>query len=188
MKNIRTDLDYFADIWDKALKDGVFKDAPKPPEPNRDSDFFGQWDGSEEVPMNECDAKYWARVYNLSKGTGPGAAPDPLREDAVATKDRIKKVSDRIANSANPIYPGTVGKDQDVKATRNWTDGPELQELAQLKVKLEKLESQMNAQEGLGKNGSSVQKQIDALRTKLDDLSDSLTNSRYGRDDDNTDN
>lgn len=181
MKNLHTDLDKYTDQWEKALKNGIFDDAPQPPAPSRDLDFFGQMGGEEIVPMNECDAKYWDRVYKLSKRTGPGCAPDPLapmKEEV--DKTAAKRVADKIANSANPIEPWTVGKDQDWKPTPNWTDGKELRELAEMKKKLEQLESKMNAQEGLGKSGDSIQKQIDAMRQKLDDLSDSLTNHRFG--------
>jgi hypothetical protein len=184
MKNIHSDLDKYTDQWEKALKDGFMDDSPHlpPPEAPGHSDFFGQWDGGEDTPLNECDAKYWAQVYELSKGNGPGTAPDPLtaiKEERAATKAELKFVTDKVGNAANPIYPYSAGKDQDMQPTANWTDGKELRELAELKKKLEKLESQMNAEEGNGKSGASIQKQIDSMRQKLDDLSDSLNGNRF---------
>lgn len=180
MKNLHTDLDKYTAQWEKALEKGIFDDAPQPVQPNRELDFFGQM-GGEDVPLNECDAKYWDRVYKLSRNTGPGQVPDPLTPLKEETdKTAVKRATDKIANSANPIEPWTVGKDQDWKPTANWTDGKELRELADLKKKLEQLESKMNAQESEGKSGESIQKQIDAMRQKLDDLSDSLSNHRFG--------
>ncbi len=185
MKNIHSDLDKYTDQWEKALKDGFMDDSPHlpPPSPIGQSDFFGQWDGGDDTALNECDAKYWAQVYQLSKHAGPGQCPDPLtpmKEERVAAKNDIKRMTDKIANAANPIYPYSVGKDQDTKPTSNWTDGSELRELAELKRKLEKLESKMNAEEGNGKSGATIEKQINAMREKLDELSDSLTNHRFG--------
>jgi hypothetical protein len=173
MKNLHTDLDKYTDQWEKALKDGIFADAPKLP-PATPPDFFGQWDGGDEdVQINECDAKYWAQVY--ARSSHSGEAPDILKEEPEATKSQVMQMSKAVGNSANPVYPPSDGKDQNPRVTPNWTDGKELRELADLKKQLEKLESEMNAEEGVGKSGDSIQKKINNMREKLENLSNSLT-------------
>lgn len=176
MGNTYDDLNNYKDKWEAALKDGFLEKSPHLPEPKSSADFFGQWDGSEgdDVPLNECDAKYWQEVYKRS--SHQGECPD-LTEEVKATKEQIKKHVERAANSANPVYPDSVGKDQGPVVTKNWTDGKELRELADLKMKLEKLESELNAQEGMGKKGN--QGKIDAIRKQIDELSDSLAPNRF---------
>lgn len=180
MSNNNDDLDKYKDQWEKALKDGFLDSSPHLPPPNPpsdfgQSDFFGQWDAvDQDAPLNECDAKYWNKVYRLSNNQGD--APCPIKEEAEATKDQIKKTTSKIANAANPVYPTSVGKDQESKVTANWSDGKELQELAQMKMRLEKLESQMNAKEGMGKKGNISK--IESLRKQIDELSDSLAPNR----------
>lgn len=172
MDNLHTDLDHYKDQWEKALKDGFLEKSPHLPEKSI-PDFFGQYDAPEETTINECDAKYWQQLYQRTTGQ------EPMIVEAT-TKEQIKEKTNKVAGAANPIIPSTTGKDQDMKVTPNWSDGKELRELSDLKIRLEKLESQMNAQEGLGKNGSATKSKIDALKQQIDELSDDLTNHRTG--------
>jgi hypothetical protein len=176
MSNLHTDLDRYKDQWEKALEDGFLDNSPHLP-PKKLPDFFGQWDGEDEpTTINECDVKYWQQVYALS--SHQGQAPLPIQEEV--TKDEIKKKTVKMATASNPILPSSVGKDQEMKVTANWSDGKELRELSDLKMRLEKLESQMNAKEGLGQKTDSMQAKIDSLKQQIDELSDSMGNNRTG--------
>jgi len=187
MKNLHTDLDKYADQWDKALKDGVFDDAPHLPAPKQ-PDFFGQWDGEEDVPINECDAKYWARVYELSKGNGPGCYPDPLTEvklpdyeeivkpsETKGDKDLLKKKADMVADDPNPQYPQGYGQDGvaantgRTRISAGWAAEERIQELSDLKLKLYELECKVAEMKD-----SKGQDKIEAIKKQIDDLSNDL--------------
>lgn len=167
MKDINSDLQHYADQWEKALKDGIFADAPKPKEAENPTgfgsgeDFFGLYpDTDEDAPLNECDTQYWNMVYRMSNHQGE--SPDILKEDK--TKG--------TATAPNPIQSDSVGIDQET--TDDFYDVRNLTELSELKSSLEKLESKLNSEEGLGKK-SGVQSKIDTLKKQINDLSDSLT-------------
>lgn len=88
-----------------------------------------------------------------------------------------KKVVGAAARSPNPIYYYSAGKDQDLHVTPNWSDGKELVELHDLKIKLHQLEGKLNAMIGVGKPDTQVKKleqELRTLRDRLDDLSDNL--------------
>jgi hypothetical protein len=188
----------WCDQWDKAQKEGVFKDRPKPhvpsPQIGGDEDFFGNsrppevfQEGKRQV--RDVDAKYWKKLYELSK-QGDNA-PDILSESAwqteggtlpeqapKATKKGMADRASKLGNTPNPVYPNTYGPDQkERKVTPNWTDGKELLELHNMKVNLHELESKFNAAWAVGQDGKmkSVKRQIDGLKQIIDELSNVLT-------------
>ena len=193
MSDMMDDINKYAAIWDAAQEKGIFKDAPKPAQPrNQDaedsffgSDFFGQhrspeYDGDEA--LNEVDTKYWATISKMADPLGKYV--DPLMmEETVPSKENTKKASEKMAGAHNPIYPASVGKDQDVVIAQNWgTGGKEHFQLEDLKVRLEKLESKLNAIESKGDSGKDTQNKIDSLKQQIDDLSDSLNGDRFSND------
>jgi hypothetical protein len=152
MGNTYDDLNNYKDKWEAALKDGFLEKSPHLPEPKSSADFFGQWDGSEgdDVPLNECDAKYWQEVYKRS--SHQGECPD-LTEEVKATKEQIKKHVERAANSANPVYPDSVGKDQGPVVTKNWTDGKELRGTGRPQDEARKAGKRTQCSRGYGEKG-----------------------------------
>lgn len=182
LSNMMDDIERYAAMMDNAFEKGVFKDEKKetPAEVAQDdeqsnTDFFGQYIGDEydiDRPLNEVDSKYWALVAKMV---------DPLGKDIITeSKEEVKEISDALAKSHNPIYPNTVGKDQDVKITQNWgVGGKEHFQLEDLKVRLEKLESKLNAIESEGQSGKSTQDKIDDLKKQIDELSNSLSGERF---------
>lgn len=173
-------FDKWCDQWDKALDDGVFDGAPKPPVSEPRADFFGQYNGpsDNEGDIGGVDSQYWHDVYKaaISGDTSGCSDPSMMNEDAKAD---VKKASDAMANSHNPIDPTTVGKDQDIDQDGNDKEIKDIEELAEMKVRLEKLESRLNADYCEGKGVNGVQKQIDGLRTQIDELSDTLNGFRF---------
>lgn len=193
MSDMMDDINKYAAIWDDALTKGIFKDADaaaakqvrrsadEEEESFFGSDFFGQHRSTEydrDEPLNEADTKYWAEVSKLAD---PHGYTDPLK--LVESKEDAKNVADALAKAHNPINPQSVGKDQDPVVTQNWgTGGKEYFQLEELKVRLEKLESKLNAMESEGKSGSSAQSKIDGLKKQIDELSDSLNGERFSND------
>lgn len=194
MSDMMDDINKYAAIWDDAQAKGIFKDsdaeaarkARRPVEEEEDSffgsDFFGQHHRAAEYdmdePLNEADTKYWREVSKLAD---PHGYTDPLK--LVEANEENKKVADALANAHNPIAPNTVGKDQDPEVTQNWgVGGKEYFQLEELKVRLEKLESKLNAMEGEGKSGKDAQGKIDGLKKQIDELSDSLSGNRFSND------
>jgi hypothetical protein len=178
MSDMMDDINKFSKIWDDAVQKGIFADAPKPAGKQAETDFFGQYLNDEydmDKPLNEVDVKYWAK---LSKKA------DPLFEES--TTEDSKKNTDALANAHNPVYPNTVGKDQDVNVTPNWGfGGKEIEQLEELKKELHNLEVKLNSvidekkSENDTPKGDKIQEKIDSLKKEIDELSDSLSGDRF---------
>ena len=161
-------FDDWVDMWEKAQGDGTFADAPKPP-PQRggSGSFFGVHSQSPDfdTPPAEADTEYWNQVYQRSNNAGDSpdvAYPEmlqeqkkpvekaveprrkkkrkPLSEGKANTPTELRGVAKQQLRSPNPIYHYNVNKDQEPHVTPNWTDGEELVELHDLKIKLHQLE------------------------------------------------
>lgn len=194
MSDMMDDINKYAAIWDKALAKGIFDNAPKPPapaEPQASADFFGQYNSDDydingSMYLNEGEVKYWSEVAKIASGRS--AYHMPLNEEREMDTPTIKKHSSRLGSTFNPVYPNTVGKDQDlgtpVKVTQNWgVGGKELNDLADLKKRLHELESKLSqagiikAEKGKKKKDdseSTILKGMDDLKKQIDDLSDRL--------------
>jgi hypothetical protein len=194
MSDMMDDINKYAAIWDKALAKGIFNNAPKPPtpsEPQSTADFFGQYNSDDydingSMNLNESEVKYWSQMAKIASNRS--AYHMPLNEERQNDVPTIKKMSNRLGSTFNPVYPNTVGKDQDlgtpVKVTQNWgVGGKELNDLADLKKRLHELEVKLN-QSGILKSEkgkkkkdsdeSTIIKGMDDLKKQIDDLSDRL--------------
>ena len=192
MCDMMDDINKYAAIWDAAQEKDIFKDAPKPPKPrNPDaensffgSDFFGQNHSPEydiDAPLNEVDSLYWKRCAQLADHSGQYV--DPLTEVTAPSKEETKDFAGKMASTHNPVYPNTLGKDQDIEPTQNWgVGGKEHFQLEDLKSRLEKLESKLNAMEAQGESSKDTQTKIDSIKKQIDDLSDSLSGNRLSND------
>lgn len=196
MSSMMDDINKYAKIWDSALSKGIFTDAPKPPapaEPEASADFFGQLKTSEydmDAPLNEGEVKYWSEMAKIAGNRA--AYHMPLNEERDVDAPTIKKHSSRLGSTFNPVYPDTVGKDQDlgtpVKVTKNWgVGGKDLNDLEDLKKRLYDLEVKLGqagilkAEKGKKKKGdseSTILKGIEDLKKDIDELSDKLNGNR----------
>lgn len=180
--DLRSDLEKYQDQWEKALKDGVFADAPKTQKPGQGT-MRPDWFGHSSVPDSDIEqeeAEDWENLYKMADPDFQGGE-ELLSEESEASTDKLKKMATRMANSHNPVHPDSLGHDQDVVVSQNWgVGGREIEELSEMKVKLEQLESRLNAEEAMGKNGKSIAEQIKNLRKQIDSLSDSLNGTRMG--------
>jgi hypothetical protein len=184
--NQQDDFDKWCDQWDKALDDGVFEGAPKPPVSEPRADFFGQYNGPpDDDQVSSVDAQYWHDVYRAA--IGGYDMDDPNNDFADGNEGLMsedhkaidKAAADALAHSHNPIDPTTVGKDQDIDVDGNEQEVKDIEELSEMKVRLEKLESRLNANYTENKSITGVQKQIDTLRNQIDELSDTLNGFRF---------
>jgi hypothetical protein len=180
MGDMMDDINKFAKIWDNAVQKGIFNapslpantEAEREEETDRGTDFFGQYladDYDRDKPLNEVDTKYWAILSRKA---------DPLSEE----NNPLKTVVNAIGTSQNPVYPNSVGKDQDLNVTPNWgSGGKEIEELEKLKVELHELESKLNSLVSKDQDSKveGVQSKIDSLKNEIDKLSDSLAGNRF---------
>lgn len=89
-------------------------------------------------------------------------------------------------DSANPIFPDSVGKDSLIPPRTSWVDEKAIETLASLKRKLYDIECKLNAKDAGGSkwnnehnkpfetNDSALWKQIHSLQAKVDKLSNNL--------------
>ncbi len=127
----------------------------------------------QKKPVEKVSRKRQEPKHNKKK---PLPEERPLREDKVSNAD-VASVAKAQMHSPNPIYYYSAGKDQDPHITPNFSSGPVLNDLIDLKLKLHALEGRLNTMIGSGKPDRQVQKlesELRKLRNRLDELSDSL--------------
>lgn len=192
--NFMDDIDKWADMYAQAQDDGVFGDAPKPlpatSQQTAEDSFFGPQNTVPSEDIKDCDADYWNQVHDLANYNNEGGGDQLMQEAKNEAHPEAKKVAAAILSSPNPIKPTSVGKDQALgspeQTTKNWTDGPLLGDLEDLKKKCYELECKLSTKDGLSESSPKVEKQIESLKKRIDDLSDKLSPSYW--DDPQTDN
>lgn len=200
---MNSELEKWMDVWEKAQEKNIFPNEPKQDINPQvySTDYFGnvRKDGKETVNLNDCDAKYWNQVYRLSKHGTPDITDEQLNEQTskisddplgsepqgktreVPTKSDLGVKGAELGNTANPIEPPSRGEDQRKHVTPEWADGKGLRELVYMKHNLYNLEVKINSSPKFGAYGSDspeikkVQTQIDELKHKIDELSNSLS-------------
>lgn len=140
-------------------------------------------------------ASHWKRLLGPSSFApkGPSAKPtvpvvnptSTFREQAEGWRSLLGGPGKDVTFFQNPQHHTSIGMDQGkspyepTRVAPNFSDGKELNELIEMKVKLEKLESTLLAQEiKAGKANVPVadyKAKLDSLRKQIDDLSDKLT-------------
>jgi len=162
---------HFQDLWDEACKG--LQNEPIHPIPRQ--------------PVPEVDASELLRERRESASQGEMDFRDMLLVSENIDKifgeasDDAKDTAEKAGNAPNPIHPWTRGEDQELKVTPNFSDGDALRELNDLKIKIEGLERELHGAEVIGtkKEENSVQKQIDSIRSKIDELSQQLAPGFY---------
>jgi hypothetical protein len=202
---MNAELEKWMDVWEKAQEKGIFPETPKEQEINPQvyqTDYFGNVRspalGSDKnhAMLNECDTKYWKQVCKLAKGEkldeqtskidGIGSE-EPLASEPqgklrdVPTKADLGVKAAELGNTANPVEPPSRGDDSRKHVTPEWADGKGLRELVYMKHNLYNLEVKINSNPKFGAYGEDVpeikkiQGQIDELKHKIDELSNSLS-------------
>lgn len=127
---------------------------------------------SEERMLTESD--HWRDIYN-----------NALKINKMINEEEndnyLSKGPGKTDFTQNPVHFASHGQDQSpspyepVRVTPNFTDGEQLRNLHELKVKLEKLESSLLSADIKGETSNDYKSQLDKLRKQIDDLSDKLT-------------
>ena len=198
-----TDLEDWATKYEKAVADGVFgepeEDYKPTPKTSEDS-FFGAQHAHPTDDIIDDDAKYWAQInvragdpnYKLNQDgliqeqkklagikvgiSSRGVAPKRLNEEGDAG---LAKTVKTVAAAPNPIRYHSAGSDQELQpGPLGLTFSPsDVNNLAEMKLKLHALQDELNSFEGRGKNAKKFEGQISSLREKIDELSDAMTQS-----------
>lgn len=177
------DLNQWADQYQAAIEHGVFDDAPKPPSPTpqtADVSFFGPVDTDPTDAATEADSEYWQRLHETMSGLGGYADPLELSENTGEVKSDAAAKAQAIAQSPNPVKPGSIGMDQDVHdpaSTGQTYSQEDLEQLEELKVQLHDLESKLNAFDTEGKKTTGLEKRLTRLKKRINDMSDDMGHS-----------
>lgn len=169
----RDQFDQWCDLWDQAQEDGVFPETETPPTAaNQIPDYdYGLDEPESEPPLSQDDFE----------------SGDP-NQDAYWNYVNSEEVQEQLFHeqskqyTPNPIYPDSVGKDQEVPMPV-WVDEKLLGEVEGLKRRLYDIECKVNAKDAGGKTwvtkarlseDKSQRGQLDRLRQRIDRISNSL--------------
>ncbi len=159
----------FQALWDAAS--GQMEDEPIHPKPARPTP---------EVSPNEI-------LDERRRSSGEGEMPwrdmllvaDNIDKIFGEGKEEVKDMAQQGLRSPNPIEPWTAGKDQkdtDTIVTPNFTDGDALRELSNLRIRVEMIERDLHSAHVVGtkKEENKLQKEVDSIRLKIEELSEKL--------------
>jgi hypothetical protein len=154
----KDDFDGWVSKWEKAVKDGVFGDAPKLPstgDATSDFSFFGLRQDNPSAEIRDSDAAYWNAINSVADGG--------------VEMERLDEGEDN--DPANPVRLWTKGKDQELEPyqTGQTFDEKDIEDLASMKVKLHDVGSKSAEM-----SDNDYSSQIDAMIKKIDDLSDRM--------------
>ena len=192
---MKDDMEKWVDKWDAALKKDTFKNAVKPEV--KESDKFFATFGKTQKLNESIDAKYWRTLAKNARTpvvneqetlvAQPTIEKNPLNSKPLKKQREVPEVSDlgekgaELGNTANPIYPDSRGADFRNKVTPEWSDGLKIREIANMYRNLYDLQVKLNQNPKFGSfSGDSpeikkIQTQIDEVKYKIDELSDSLS-------------
>lgn len=180
MGSFKDDIEKLSAQWDKALAQGIFDDVKeKPKNSNKEVNFFGQIPTVYDTEIQDSEMDQWKDVMATLNGRESVGNDSEimLTEEKTPSKSKIKKHNKKMANTNNPVYPNSIGKDNQNHPENNFTNGKLLDELTELKNKLHSMLADMHKNEALGKNVKSAESSIDKISKEIDKLSDSLNGS-----------
>lgn len=173
-KYLGKDFNNWCDMWEKAQEDEDFqKESPKvEPNPHRDADY---WNAVYEKMNKYDDAPDLANPQILTEENQKDKITIPIPKKPNLSTKELGDVAKSAANAANPTTATSAGKDQDYKP--NLADVYQLEQLHDMKIKLYDLECKLNEKDALAqsKEGMKIQVQIEDIKRKIDELSDSIT-------------
>ena len=211
----RAEIDFWADKYEAAVKRGVFKDADKDvpntsPQTSTNS-FFGITNANTTEAPKPSDAEYWNQVSKLASGEMineenrykkvkksegnkehdslfvPNTQKSLSYPPEAGDKEELEDMERAVAKAANPIRHASVGSDQEIEPLQlgNPLNPEDIAELAELKIKLHDLQSQLNDLEGRvklanqdtasDKGEKAFRPKIDKAKQEMDDLSNRIS-------------
>lgn len=167
-------LDHWIKQWEDAQAKGIIT-VNKPVAKETNTSYFGFQNEKDEKESDDAEASYW---NSLAIAAAPADEQEELLQEQKKDDNAMTaNVAKAIVQSPNPIRPNSVGKDQDLKPQSLGLTYSEqdIEELAEMKIKLHSLQDQLNSFEGRGQNSRKFESQIDSLKQKIDELSDAMT-------------
>lgn len=192
-------LQNWADKYEKAQSDGVFEGAPSPPVPTpqtAEDNFWGMVNSNPTDAVSRPDAQYWKNLWDATRPDGPSSIVIEEETEEVVEEEAYEKAIDKEiptpgdennAKSFNPTHRDSQGEDQALETEPLGVSfsAKDVNDLAEMKVKLHALQDKMNTNEGLGKSGKSLESRIASAIKEIEDLSNSISsgfedNKAYG--------
>lgn len=182
MMDQHSQFNNWMNLWDKAQEKWADE---TPQKPVKHTNFFGLQNNPvpEEASVTPEEGAYWRSVYDRAE-----EIKEPVlftEEETEGWRKLLTPPGKDVTFFHHPQHVSSVGMDQGkspyepTRVAPNFTDGKELRELNDLKVKLEKLESTLLSKEIKAGKANVPAKdykvELDKLRSKIDDLSDRLT-------------
>lgn len=159
-------------IWD-TVSEKMREEPARPLKPEAPETFESEMLAEHRRAKNET--LHWIDTYRLAQDV------DRIFGKFNENKEEFGKTAEAMAKSPNPIHPTSVGADQDLRVTPNFSDGPILRQLSDLKIKIESLERDVH--NSFVKKSESeenkLQKEVDSIRNKIIELSNQLARSPF---------
>ncbi len=181
MSSFKDDIEKLAAQWDKALAQGIFddnKDKQSQGE-KKEINFFGQMPTVDDTEIKDTDVVQWKDFLGVLNGRESfhDESENILTEGKAPSKKKIKSHNKKMANTNNPVYPNTIGKDSKIKPENEFTNGKLLDELTELKKKFHAMLADMHRDEALGKDVKKFEASVEKISKEIDKLSDALNGS-----------
>lgn len=162
----------FQAAWDEAEKSSPKTEAKK----DLNINFFGKQPIGTINETNEADVKDWAEIAKLADRNFSEDFQTMIPPEATG-KDFLANTADKMGKTGNPIHASTVGMDQELSYRglgHTYTD-EDFKDLEALKITLHDLQAKLCDFEGRGENGKKFESQIANIKTKINELSDSMS-------------
>jgi len=194
----KDDLQDYADKWEKALKDGIFKDS-KAESPIKEDPFFDMIKKEPTNQFNPNDVDYWNKIQDMSSDTNGFTVLNESKKKSTKKKESmanfkpvdnslksnksinniVKKVK-KLGNNPNPVHHDSYGKDTEdesgkTKVTAGLSSDDRIPSLQELYKALYKLEVKMSSKDGLNKKSiDGMQRSIRKVKNLITKVSDSM--------------
>lgn len=170
------DIKKWRDAWERTSH--IFEGTPSPIQKSQSLDATKDLNPPKVLAEDKGETKgdkSHREFYELAQQIDKIFKPQGLKE-GITKPEQVADNLDRKFE-VNPIHFASKGNDQELRVTPNFTDGDIIRELNDIKIKLEALEREVhsafiNDQDAQEKK---LQKQLDNLRNKFEELSDKLT-------------
>jgi cell fate (sporulation/competence/biofilm development) regulator YmcA (YheA/YmcA/DUF963 family) len=194
----KDDLQDYADKWEKALKDGIFKDS-KVENPIKEDPFFDMIKKEPTDQFKPADVDYWNKIQDMSSDTNgftvlnESKKKNTKKKESIAdfksvdnslksNKDvnNIVKKAKKLGNNPNPVHHDSYGKDTEdesgkTKVTAGLSADDRIPSLQELYKALYKLEVKMSSKDGLNKKSiDGMQRSIRKVKNLITKISDSM--------------
>lgn len=170
LSDFKDDIENWAQIYEKAQKDGVFDDEKDavPSAQTSTNSYFGLVQTNSSPEIKDADAAYWNAVHTL---------PDMDNDEVLQEMFKLNN----LPITDNPVPVWTVGKDQDSQPGVNqpvYSD-EDFKNLEELKINFYNTGSKIAEMVAKGKDAKPLETKLESIKKQIDNLSDEI-NTTYG--------